>query len=262
MLVFGCAQGPSTPVPPAAQPSAPSTGANTQPQAPPSQPQATPGSSAADQLLSIMGLTQGWKVSYTINGTNMPSGSTMTQYIKGTDKIRVDSTAMGTESRSFVLSGKTYSCINQGESWICYKVDSSQSGQNSTNLQNDIQSNPSKYTVTADGSMQVAGVTAACYKVVSVDGTVRYCVSQEGIPLYIKTTGSTQGVSYESELTATSYSTSVSDSDFQLPATPQDIGSMTGGGSGSGGAGSACAYCNYLSGDQKTQCLASCSQAG
>ncbi|HIH18834.1 TPA: hypothetical protein HA225_02555 [Candidatus Micrarchaeota archaeon] len=276
MLLFGCAGSEPSQQPPAQAASAPkapstggaagaSTGGNSQ-QAQPSQGSgqgATQGTSPLDSLMGALGLSNGWKVTYLMTTSATPETSEMTQYIKGTDKFRTDSVTMGIETRSIVLSDNIYICSKDG-SWSCLKMSKQDDkGSESSRLNDEIKSNPSKYTVTADGTMQVAGTTATCYKVVSENSTTRYCVSPEGVPLYTKSDSQSQGRAFSSELKATSYSLSVSDADFALPAEPTDLSNLYGGGStpGTGGGESgddACSYCNYLTGDQRDQCEAAC----
>ena len=110
-----------------------------------------------------------------------------------------------------------------GGAWTCFKF--SMAGQDSSaGAKEEVESNPQKYNIVADGTMQVAGVIANCFKLGDVQGfAIRYCYSAEGVPLYYKTTGTAEGKSFEYEMKAKSYSTSVPDSEFELPASPQEL---------------------------------------
>ncbi|VVB99945.1 Uncharacterised protein [uncultured archaeon] len=230
LLLFGCAgsapQQPATggnnnvpPAPPAGQnnnmPPAPPAGNGTQASG------QQPSASAFDALLSALKSASGWKVSYTITMTGSQP-TYMTQYVKGTEKIRMDISAEGTETRTYMLGKDSYTCMNSG-GWTCFKFSNAVSGNDAIGLEQGMESDSAKYTVTADGTMLVANVPVTCYKVTSTDGTSRYCVSAEGVPLYIQTTSSQNGVAYVTEMTATAYTPSASDSDFTLPAAAQEM---------------------------------------
>lgn len=244
----------------------PPPGNNGSQAAPAPEPKIEPkNTNSVDSLLGALRLSHGWKATYDLSGTGGVSG-VMTQYMSSGGNFRMDAVSSGIESRTYVVGKGVTICAKQDASWNCYKFSGeslNSSTEVSATLGTDLEQNPSGYTVTADGSMQVAGTTAACYKVVDKDGTVRYCVSPEGVPLYVLTNSQSGGVSATYEMKATSYSTSVLDSDFALPAAPQDMGSIFPAGAAGSGGGSAgadtCSYCSYMSGDQKAQCLASCS---
>lgn len=212
---------------------------------------------AFDNLLAMLKLNTGWKVVYQLSGTDMQGTSEISQYVKGMQKFRSDVTAAGMETRTYVVDSNAYLCSKLGASWSCMKfaIPQNDSSQSSYQLENQLQTDSSKYTVTADGTMQVAGTTATCFKVVSTEGNTRYCVSAEGVPLYVLSNAQSEGKAVEFEMKAKSYSTAVSDSDFVLPAEAKEINLPSGDGSG---AGDLCAYCDYLTGSDKTECLATC----
>lgn len=202
-----------------------------------------------------MRLTLQYMVAYDVvasaGGEQMESQ--MTEYIKGTDRIRIDSTYSGIESRTYLMDDAYYSCTSQTGAWTCMKIANQEQG--TTQAMDDMQSNMGDYQVVADGTMQVAGVAATCYKVTGPNlEHYRSCHSSEGVPLYIKMQSTSMGQSYTTEMTATSYSASVSDSEFVLPAEATELPT---GGAGAAG-GDLCSYCSYLTGDDKASCLASC----
>lgn len=134
----------------------------------------------------------------------------MTQYIKGS-KIRVDVETQGINAQTYVLD-KVYSCTDAQGSWMCFTSENDvEYGVNE-----DVKENVADYEVVAIGDKVVAGVNTKCFRIEVEDGTVEYCYSGDNVPLYVKTITS-QGTT---ELTATTYSTSVSDSVFELPAEP------------------------------------------
>ncbi len=274
MLLFGCA-GNQQVQQPKAQPQ-PTGGAAAQAQGgagtetPPAPPAPATGGSgtgtqssgALDDFTRLIGLksTAQWKAAYSFTTilAGASTSSEMTQYIKGATKLRTDLSASGQQIRTYVLSGIVYVCSSEGgSSWSCMKVNSP-TDDKSTQSKDDVEKNPSKYAIVADGTMQIAGATATCFKT-TVEGTgdMRECISAEGVPLYYRIVGVSEGKAMEYEMKATSYTTSVSDSDFQLPAAPTELTVPSGGSSGGAG-GNACSYCSYLTGSQKDECLSSC----
>lgn len=175
----------------------------------PEQPSAAP-SSASDALLGALTGNSGYKVVYQVTAGTAASYE-MTEYLKG-GNMRTDIALSGMQSRTYVISGKVTSCILAGTTWSCNALPSQNT--QSVDIGEQLKADPSKYAITADGTQTVAGVAATCYKVVGTDATVRYCISSEGVPLYVKTTA--QGM--DVVMQATSYSTSVTDADFALPA--------------------------------------------
>lgn len=282
MLLLGCT-GSAPPQQNNNQPASPSangqqTGSNQQPAAqnnnnPPAAPaqneqQAQGGSSggsASDDFLEMLGLrgTIQYKVAYDISSDAgvQQTSSQMTQYIKGTKKMRFDSAYAGTESRSYLLDDLFYSCSQQQGAWSCIKI--ALSKDDNTKAVDDIEANKDDYQITADGSMQIAGVTASCFKVSGKNiESYRACYSPEGVPLYVKMISASGGKSFTTEMKATSYSTSVSDSDFVLPAAATEIPSVPSGGAGGSGSGDLCSYCSYMTGSDKEDCLESCGGSG
>ena len=224
------------------------------------------GASASDQLAAIFGLKGAlqYKVAYDIVTASDGTQTSMqtTQYVKGTNKLRMDSVYSGVESSTFIVDKVIISCSQSEGAWSCFKLSSQEDA--TVAATEDIESNINDYVVVADGTMQVAGTTATCYKVTGKDiAYYRYCASSDGVPLYVKMEGTSSGKAYSTEMTATSYSKVVSDSDFTPPATPTELpaigGGITGGAGASGGAGGdLCSYCSYMTGSDKEDCLASC----
>lgn len=71
------------------------------------------------------------------------------------------------------------------------------------------------------GTREIAGVTAQCFEFNSADGeSGTACVSPEGVPLFTESTGPDGAFT----LTATSYSNSVDDSDFDPPFPVTSLG--------------------------------------
>lgn len=139
------------------------------------------------------------------------SGET-TQFFKGTN-MRMDSTMSGTESRTYLIGSTFTVCSKDGE-WMCLIMAYQKSATDTAD--EDIQKNIDSYPIEKTGSRMIAGTTTDCYRITRTDGITEYCYSSDFVPLYIKTS-TAQG---DTELLAKSYSTSVSDEDFKLPAEP------------------------------------------
>ncbi|MFH1650066.1 MAG: hypothetical protein ABIA93_05950 [Candidatus Woesearchaeota archaeon] len=178
-----------------------------------------PADDASAEWKSLVGKNVGlsFMVKYEVqsNANGQATNAEMTQYSKS-GKSRVDSMAQGMESRAYMMDNKVYSCINQG-TWMCFAADSQQdSGADLTKYNDDSKA----YQVTAMPSRNIAGKTAKCFQIIVESAKAQYCLSPEGVPLYIMSEGSEGGVSYTSTMTAKEYSTSVSDLVFELPAEP------------------------------------------
>jgi hypothetical protein len=135
--------------------------------------------------------------------------------------VRTDTVSGGTETRLYDL-GTTYTlCYNSGGGWRC--TQSSAGARTQTDVINaSAFADTARFDVAAAGTRSVAGVTAQCFNVTDklAAATSVYCVSGEGVPLYIETTANSTTVT----MTATNYATSVNDSDFVPPeeAAPQN----------------------------------------
>jgi hypothetical protein len=222
------------------------------------------GSSASAEFLKLLGAKANleWKVAYTIANTDSEGETAtmqLTQYMKTEKKIRMDMMAAGTESQTFMVNGVATVCSKISGSWNCFKMDTDQQEEQtpaSERYETQIEENPSDYGIVADGTKQVAGVTATCFKITQNADNVeaRYCF-KDSVPLYIYT----KSPDFTSEMTATSYSKSVSDSDFVPPAEAKDINALVGGlGGGAGSTADPCSYCDMVPSDAKADCLANC----
>jgi len=275
ILIFGCTGGEPQPGG-KEQPAATAGGEQPSSTAPamPADSQKGQGASALDpmgefsRLIGMAGKNE-WKVAYEIRSSTGGAStlSEMTQFAKGLDKIRIDTEANGQTIRSYMLSGKLYMCTkDKGAQWSCLDLSAEQEGSREqpgeipgiTQGRADANLEQYKqYNIQYDGTMEVAGVIAPCFKITGISNTsVRYCFSMEGVPLYSLISTSAGGMKVEQEMKAKSYTKSVSDSDFVLPAEPQAFNLPA---PPSGAQGNVCSYCDYLSGDEKSQCLSSCS---
>ncbi len=162
-------------------------------------------------------------VSYTRKITGLED-VVMTQYTKE-GNIRIDNVVGGLESRAYIKGLEMYACSKVPEGWLCFGFETPEDidYQHMDYLDEDHEA----YNVMYLEKRTIAGASAQCYK---MEGTqdnsyFEYCYSSDNIPLYIKIVSSEQGTTV-TEMIATSYSTSVSDSDFELPAEPMKMNSM------------------------------------
>lgn len=147
----------------------------------------------------------------------------MRQYFAGEGKIRSDVIVDGREARTFILSDGIYMCTKDG-SWMCLAFGTKEDleAQSQDMAFEDVEKMPDKYNVQYAGTMTVAGTKTYCYAFVVEGGKLKECFSKEGVPLYMEV--SAQGMN--TKMVATEYKTSVSASDFKLPAEPTDMQAM------------------------------------
>ena len=218
---------------------------------------ATPRSGGENSGLALCtGAPREWKIEYAIESDagGQKTTSKMTQFYKGQKKIRSDFATSGIEARSYLLGSEYYSCTQVSGSWSCSKIEKPAGSDTEGQIARDAP------TYVEDGTISVAETTANCWKGNVGYSEIRYCISSDCLPLYIATKGSSSGMTVETVTKATSFAKSVADSDFELPAAPgSGLPGMPGGADGTSPAGGdSCAYCNYLTGEQKDACLASC----
>ena len=200
------AAAPKQPSPQAQQANA-SAGANKSTSAP-----AQANASAEFSRLAAMGNGIGYKADYTASFGSLEYP--MTIYSKGPSMKRVD-TSLGSESRSYILSGVAYGCTKAGTGWSC----SESQDQASMEIEgSDALENPSKYTIEYNGTALLAGANATCFSAKAQAGSAsRFCFSGEGALLsseIFQPGVATPAIS----LTAQSYSLLQDDSAFELPA--------------------------------------------
>jgi hypothetical protein len=171
----------------------------------------------------------------TMSGAGQPEyKAQMTYYLKGQNKMRVDTLANmagAGESRFYMIDGSFIMCNKQGEAWNCIKIPQQESSQDPKKQAEDIQNNIDMSEITQLPDRIIAGVTAKCYKMVVTVTTQEarnsgmstwdntYCLSPEGVLLYSDSNNQNMHVIQE----ATSYKTSVADSDLVPPVEPKDL---------------------------------------
>ena len=171
-----------------------------------------------------MSKKNGWKIEMEIS-TNVPGLPMLrvTQYHMNGNK-RIDTVNNGSESRDYDLQSQYVTCTGDSAgTWECFDI-SDTVNRVVLDASGYVDNNPSKYSFVPDGSVQIAGISATCFKSDDVEGYgIRYCFAPDGAILYTKagTQGTYAGNPIETEMKAVSYSTQVSGTDFVPPATPQ-----------------------------------------
>lgn len=178
-----------------------------------------------------------YKVTYRMSGTS--GGETMsgdqTWYIKPPksrfDFSLADGGQTGTASM-YILEDGLYLCSSQDGSMTCLKMPKEQAAQQNqgSQVQGDVQGNPDQFDTTYQGTRQIAGQQAQCFALKPkgaaqagfTQGT--FCYETQGIPLLMQSKG--QGLDMSME--ATSFSASVTDADFKLPAQPMELPQIPG----------------------------------
>jgi len=129
------------------------------------------------------------------------------------------------DTRLYWLFDGDYGCMRTNDSnWTCVKAN------RSFNFSADLIFEVTERIILSNKAypaepIQILGITSKCYKYQvtkgSVSDSVRYCISDEGVLVYLKSIEKIGIPLFEkeemNEIIATSYSTQVSDSDFELP---------------------------------------------
>jgi len=189
-------------------------------------------SSAPSSPAGMAALRQGaqYKVTYASQTTGLAPDVT-TYYVKPPN-MRVDETMGGTTPISvYILNGKGYACLEDESGMAC--IDTSSSPETAglaeslaSQINADpIEANQGQFTISQAASRTVLGISTTCFTASSSNGNAQTesCYSPQGVLLYQHTLSTLvdTGEPIETIKQATGYSTSVSDSDFALPAAPQ-----------------------------------------
>jgi hypothetical protein len=170
--------------------------------------------SARLELQSLLTKTsREFRIEYDLKTTleGQTTNSKTIEHVKGDEKVRSDLINGATETRTYFVDDALTTCSHTGSEWECARYDVS--GEEGLNT--DVAAQLEQFDVQRDGIMEVAGVSTNCYKVYSSaeESTVRYCFTSDALPLYVLT----QTPEFTSEMTATTYSTTVADAEFELP---------------------------------------------
>lgn len=241
LLLAGCTQnqpaagqnataGANAPGGAAAAPAVTAPGTPSSPSTPVVSPPSAGAKAELTRLASLMNSTA-WKATYTVDMQPSTAGaslSSMGLYYDGKDRARIDVTANAIELRAYYTSGPAASgsgvvCIGSDANWTCIK---SETAPNDTFK--GLNGNIAEYNVASLPGRTIAGAAVSCYNITSIKnmgGTswAAECYSPAGPLLYLQVAADSSGTSQLTTMTATSFSTTVPDSDFTLPAEPQDM---------------------------------------
>lgn len=170
--------------------------------------------SAFRELISMQGnleFSATYNVVTTAQGTT--TNAVMTQYFKGLDRIRMDMTTQGTEARTYILGDTIHVCTQLNGNWMCFENE--QSNVSAAGISDEVRENPEQFSPMMLPARTIAGTTASCYRLSMPESTTDYCFTADGVLLYSKTED--MAGQYMSEVTATSFSTSVADAVFEVP---------------------------------------------
>ncbi|MFT4308284.1 MAG: hypothetical protein ACMXYM_02850 [Candidatus Woesearchaeota archaeon] len=144
-------------------------------------------------------------------GPGMPAPMTMTQYFGGVDRLRVDSTVEGSDSRAYIIDGEFTACSEFDGEWMCFPVDV----MIDTTQEVDELIETGEYTVGALPPRSVADANAQCFMLTMVEEEthVEYCFSPEGVPLFIESRTEVATMTW----TAIDYSLSVPHDAWDVP---------------------------------------------
>src|SRR3989338_1222142 len=107
-------------------------------------------------------------------------------YVKDGKARRHDTITEQAEIR-YYMNGDTFTlCSKKDGAWECYSVSNFPQNDADKN-EKSIQANPEKYKISNDGTMNIAGVTAKCFRASGISGSevsIKVCYSNEGVGLY------------------------------------------------------------------------------
>lgn len=245
LVTVGCSPGaPSTPPSPpsgAASGPAPTAAIATAPTSATPVVAAKPAASPAGQVtptavagplftdLVARSKSASYKVTYRVSSTS--TGQTLTGeqtwYVKP-PRMRMDITIAGLgpagASSLFVLEDGSYLCTSGNTMCMRFPHEASQQQNPAAAVQSQLQLHSDQVKATRQASRVIAGREAECYAVTTDMASGLFaeavtCYDAQGVPLFLDSKGADMQVTLE----ATSYSTSVADADFELPAEPVDF---------------------------------------
>lgn len=145
-------------------------------------------------------------------------------------KTRMDATYMGVDSRTYVIDEGVYTCMNAGEDWTCLSMGKNTGSIETISQEEMIRNYEEQGYFTQTNPRTIINTNVSCYKLESKNENnildYEFCISNEGIPLYMKTHSNSTTGSFISEVTAISYSTTVPENSFELPAEPTNFSQL------------------------------------
>jgi len=157
-----------------------------------------------------------YDIKMTVSGKTTSAVETMA--VKGKN-LKTEIETEGGKASTYFIDSKTYSCSAAAGQTMCFEIPAAQADTKTTERENDLRENWKNYQISPKGTRTVARKLATCFGYTVDNAQVEYCFSTDGVPLYIRSDSEGNVV----EMTASEYSTSVSDSEFELPAEVQKI---------------------------------------
>lgn len=176
--------------------------------------------------------TASYKVTYKWTGTGQGQSiaAEQTWYVMGANS-RFDFSGPEGSISMFDLKDGAYMCVSApGQAVTCLgptPKDVALQGNQGAAFSLQIEDKPDQFDPTFEGVRTIAGQSAQCFGVkekpvagaLGLD-TGRICYASNGVPLLMESKGAGFDMTFE----ATAFSTSVTDADFRLPATPVKFG--------------------------------------
>jgi hypothetical protein len=142
----------------------------------------------------------------------------MSYYMQGADRMRVDITTDDLQSRSYMMDDKYTVCTLMMDAWNCMNYDlEDEVYDDYSNVDNEHISNIEQGKVSRLPPRTIAGVLSSCFRAEVDYGTMDYCYTPDGIPVYMRSESDYDGQTAVSEMTATRISTSIPQGTFDLP---------------------------------------------
>ena len=185
-------------------------------------------------FMSFAQLEPNYHVTYDLSTqtTSESYTGTMDWYVMGQDNMRIDSTmqaqGMTVESRTYMLGEELISCMQQEGSWRCFLFSSdddmfdADEGTGFTESIDTWEEEVDALEFLETSTRTIAGEQATCFTFVDAGQTQELCYASSGALLYV----ASEFPQGSQVMEATSYSSSVSSSDFNPPAEPQDMAAM------------------------------------
>jgi len=213
-------------------------------------------SGASYSLKDLVGLKNNlnFKADYKLTSSSKGTDSSvsMTYYMKGENKFRMDTGSNNILSEVFMVNDEYVVCSKANEAWNCIKMAKPESAAN------EAEKNPDKYNPVYIGERTYAGVKGRCYTLVNVNDKydIESCYAvetQKGLPLYTKSESKIDNFVSIMEVTRV-YDSGAKESDFIYPAEPKELPDL----SQMQNQGDACSVCTQLTGESKDACMQNC----
>ena len=142
---------------------------------------------------------------------SFPDGerSDMVQYVLG-ERMRTDMEIDGVRMQIYYDGRNAHMCMEESDGWRCIPAAAGLFDRGTIEL---VEKDPSRFDIHDLPSRTIAGTRASCFGIVDAYSDVEYCLSEDGIPLLIRTRTDEGTV----EMLAQRFARDVSESLFALP---------------------------------------------